>query len=163
MKKQRLPALLVFDFDGVLTDNRVLVMEDGREAVFCSRSDGLAFDMFRTVNLPVLILSTEKNKVVASRARKLRVSVIHGAKDKRQSLVEYCRRRKVNLQEVAFVGNDLNDLEVMGAVGFPICPADAHPKVLKLARVVLRAKGGFGVARELAEKVFGLRYQGAKV
>lgn len=163
----RLPSqlsieLVVFDFDGVLTNNRVLVMENGLEAVFCNRADGLAFDMLRAAKLPVLILSTEKNPVVSARAAKLRAPVLHGVGDKHQKLIEHCSEIRVNLSNVMFIGNDLNDLSAMGMVGYPIAVADAHPAVKNIAKIVLSTRGGDGVAREIAEKVLDLEYGGIK-
>lgn len=148
-----LPGLVVFDFDGVLTDNRVLVIDDGREAVFCNRSDGLGFDMLRKAGMPAVILSTETNRVVAARARKLRIPCIHGVDDKAGVLRDLCRERKVPLGRVLYVGNDINDLEAMKLVGWPACPADAHPRIRAMSRIRFKTKGGEGVARELAERL----------
>lgn len=149
-------ALLVFDFDGVLTDNRVLVMEDGTEAVFCSRADGLAFDALRRHGLPALILSTETNRVVQARATKLKVEALQSVRDKAIALREFCAARQIALAEVAFVGNDLNDLPVMRIVGHPVAVADAHPAVTRVARHVLKTSGGHGVAREIVEQLLQL-------
>ncbi|OEJ63837.1 KdsC family phosphatase [Magnetovibrio blakemorei] len=150
--------LLVFDFDGVLTDNRVYVLEDGHEAVACNRSDGLAFDMFRAIHLSTLILSTEKNPVVSARAKKLCVPVLQAVKNKRRTLIEHCASSSIDIKRVMFIGNDLNDISVMSCVGFPVAVFDAHPKVKELACTVLSTAGGQGVAREIAEKTLGLDY-----
>lgn len=150
--------LIVFDFDDVLTDNRVLIMENGLEAVSCNRAEGIAFEMLHAVDMPVMILSTEKNTVVAKRAAKLRVPVLQGIGDKRQALVEYCREAGVDLARVVFIGNDVNDISIMQMVGFPIAVADAHPAVKEVAWTVLATKGGEGVARELVEQVLNLEY-----
>ena len=152
------PQLLVFDFDGVLTDNRVLVFSDGTEAVFCSRGDGLGFDMLRKAEIPTLILSKEKNQVVSVRANKLQVPCLQGVSDKVQALRNYCRKKKISLNDVWYVGNDLNDLEVMKIVGVTASPADAHQQIRKLSQIKLRSPGGRGAARELVEEVLGLDY-----
>lgn len=151
--------LIVFDFDGVLTDNRVLVFEDGREAVYCNRSDGLGFDLFRLHNIRVLILSTEKHPVVAARAAKLKVPCLHGIDNKQTALMYYCVKEKVDPANVLYVGNDLNDLEAMQAVGHRACPADAHSSVKSVCEIVLQSRGGEGVAREVAEVVLKLGYE----
>ena len=151
--------LVAFDFDGVLTDNRVYVFEDGREAVVCNRADGLAFDMFRTAGMPTLILSTERNTVVAARAAKLRIPVVQGFHDKARALASYCQEGGIDLACVMFVGNDINDLAVMQMVGHPLAVADAHPAVKRAARTVLKARGGDGVAREIAETLLALLYE----
>lgn len=156
MQQNVLPALIVFDFDGVLTDNRVLVMQDGTEAVFCSRADGLGFDMFRKANIPVIILSTERNSVVTRRSEKLRVPCLQGIASKKMALEEYCQVHGLDLARVWFVGNDLNDLEVIRIVGRSLCPSDAHPIIRNLCHTALCSRGGEGVAREIAEVVLGL-------
>lgn len=150
--------LIVFDFDGVLTDNRVLVTEDGKEAVLCNRADGLGFDMFRAANISAVIVSTERNPVVTRRAEKLRVPVLQNVADKSSTLVEHCRTAGIDLARVMFVGNDINDLAAMRLVGIPVAVADAHPAVLDVARIVLSSKGGDGAAREVAEAVLCLPF-----
>lgn len=143
--------LIVYDFDGVMTDNRVLVLEDGTEAVFVSRSDGWAVGRIRDAGIPQLILSTEQNPVVAARARKLRIPVIHGSTDKAAALRGYTAEHGIDLEHCVFVGNDVNDLEVMAIVGLPVAPADSHPSVLAAAAHVLTAKGGAHAIREFYE------------
>ena len=152
------PDLIVFDFDGVLTDNRVLVFDDGGEAVLCNRSDGLAFDLFRKEKIPALILSTEKHPVVAARARKLKTPCIQGVADKKLALKKYCARAGIKLDAVMYVGNDVNDLAVIQIVGHRVCPSDAHPRVRAICETVLHSRGGDGVARELAEQVMRLQF-----
>jgi len=160
MKPKKItPKLIVFDFDGVLTDNRVLVFDDGCEAVFCNRADGLAFDLFRREGIPTLILSTEKHPVVTARAKKLKVPCLHGIGDKKAVLQKYCRKASIRLEDVLYVGNDLNDLPAMRMAGHRVCPADAHPEVRAVCQTVLRSRGGEGVARELAEKVMRLQFE----
>lgn len=151
--------LVAFDFDGVLTDNRVLVMENGLEAVFCNRSDGLAFDLMRNADLPAIIISTESNAVVSQRAEKLRLQVFQSVTNKKKTLEDYCVSSCIDLERVVFVGNDVNDLLVMQIVGFPIAVADAHPSVKSIAYAVLDTKGGYGVVREIVETLLGLSYR----
>ena len=145
------PALLVFDFDGVLTDNRVWVFEDGEEAVSCSRADGLAFDMLRDAKIPAIILSTEKNPVVSQRGKKLQIDVLQAVADKAGALAKYCGARGITLEEVVYIGNDLNDLPAMRIVGCAVAVADAHPVVKERAHLILLTSGGQGVAREIVE------------
>lgn len=152
--------LIAFDFDGVLTDNRVLVFSDGDEAVICNREDGLAFDTFRAFGLRAIILSTERHGVVAARAWKLRIPVLQAQADKSAALAEYAGSNDIDLKNVMFVGNDVNDLKVMGCVGFPVAVADAHPLVKSCACIVLKRRGGAGVAREIAEDILALDIAG---
>ena len=147
--------LIVYDFDGVMTDNRVIVFQDGTEAVIVNRADGLGVDSFRGLGIPQLILSTETNPVVKARAAKLRIEVIASCKNKKNALENYCIQNGYDLNRVLYIGNDLNDLEVMQIVGFPVAPADAHPKIKKIAKLITEAKGGEGVIKELSDYMNG--------
>jgi YrbI family 3-deoxy-D-manno-octulosonate 8-phosphate phosphatase len=142
----------VFDFDGVLTDNRVFVDEDGREMVCCHRGDGLAFDVLKQTHLQLFILSTETNLVVTRRGEKLRIPVFQSTKDKKSSLERLASEKNFSLGKTLFVGNDLNDYQVMQICGFSACPSDSHPKILEIATFSLNKKGGNGVVRELVEQ-----------
>jgi 3-deoxy-D-manno-octulosonate 8-phosphate phosphatase (KDO 8-P phosphatase) len=143
--------LIVYDFDGVMTDNRVFVTQDGKESVACNRGDGLGIDMIKGMSIPQIILSTETSNVVLQRAEKLGIFAIHGTGNKKNSLSSYCLKKDIFLKKVLYVGNDLNDMDVMRRVGFPICPADAHEKIRELSIHITKAKGGGGVVRELAD------------
>ena len=145
--------LLVLDFDGVMTDNRVLVMEDGREGVLCSRGDGFGFDLLRAINFPALVLSKEGNPVVGARCRKLKIPCEQGIGDKLPVLERLVRERGLALAQVAYMGNDLNDLDCMRACGVAIAPSDAHPAVLAIASVITNAQGGFGAVREICDLI----------
>jgi YrbI family 3-deoxy-D-manno-octulosonate 8-phosphate phosphatase len=150
--------MFVFDFDGVLTNNLVYLDQNGNESVRCSRSDGLAFDVLRKLNKPVFILSTEKNSVVKMRAKKLKIPVIQSSSDKVKSLKEITSRKGFSLKNILYVGNDLNDYQVMKLCGFSVCPADSHTKIKKISNIVLKTNGGNGVVRELLEDVFNLDF-----
>ena len=148
MKNIRLIAL---DFDGVLTDNRALIMENGTEAVFVNRSDGLAINILKGKGYKFIIISTEKNIVVEQRANKLCIPVISGVSDKKNILLKYCNNEDINLKDVFFIGNDINDVEVMKISGKAGCPNDAYESVKKHADIILKTNGGMGVVRELLE------------
>ena len=145
--------LIVYDFDGVMTDNRAIVFQDGTEAVIVNRSDGLGVERIRTLGIPQLILSTETNPVVKARADKLRLEVISSCEDKKMALINYCSQNRLDIEKVIYIGNDINDLEVMKIVGYPIAPTDAHPDITKIACLVTKAKGGEGVVKELADLI----------
>ena len=145
--------LLVFDFDGVFTDNRVLTDQNGVESVFCHRGDGLGIDMLRKMGQRMLILSTECNPVVAARAAKLRIPVAQGCRDKAAFLRDYLREEGITPAHTLFMGNDINDLSAMSVAGFAVAPADAHPAVLAVAHWVTKARGGQGAVRELCERL----------
>lgn len=141
--------MMVYDFDGVMTDNRVLITEDGKEAVFVNRADGLAVSAIRKMGIKQIIISTEKNKVVKVRADKLKIGVIQSVDDKKKVLSKYLKLRRINPENVVYIGNDLNDLPAMQIVGWPIAPADACREVKSIAKIVLGKKGGQGIIREL--------------
>ena len=143
--------LVAFDFDGVFTDNTVYVFQDGAEAVRCSRGDGLGLERLRALGLHLVIISTETNPVVSARARKLKMPCVQGCSDKRAVLEDFAREMGISLAEVAFVGNDVNDLSCLAAVGLPIVVQDAHQEVLLLGRYRTRAPGGRGAVREICD------------
>jgi len=143
--------LIVYDFDGVMTDNKVTVNENGIESVTCNRGDGLGIKMIKELGIDQLILSTEINKVVAKRAEKLRIDVIHGSTNKLESLLAHCNVRDIEMKDVVFIGNDINDLEVMKACGCSLCPSDSHKSILSISGKILKSRGGEGVVREFAE------------
>ncbi len=145
--------LVVFDFDGVFTDNTVWVGEDGRESVRCWRGDGLGLKSLERLGLEVAVLSTEENPVVGVRCRKLGVRCIQGSKDKGRSLCDLLRTLGVEPEQTAYVGNDINDAECLRMVALPIVPSDAHRTVLSLARWRTRAPGGFGAVREVCDRI----------
>ena len=147
---------IVLDFDGVLTDNRVWVDEDGRESVRCNRADGLAFDVLRTMELQLLILSTETNPVVRCRGKKLQVPVYQGTSDKVETLTRMASELGFDLKRTLYVGNDLNDYEAMKMCGTSACPSDSHPRILQISDIVLQTPGGGGVMREVVEQVLAL-------
>ena len=149
---ERIDAV-VFDFDGVLSDNYVYVDQLGVESVRCSRADGLAFDAFRKLGLRVIIVSTEANPVVAARAKKLKVPVIQGALNKADALRGLADDQDVNLSRLVYVGNDLNDYQAMQLCGYSACPADSHDRIKEIATFTLSKRGGEGVARALLEDV----------
>lgn len=148
---------LVTDFDGVHTDDSVLVGDDGREFVVVNRADGMGVGLLRRAGVPVLILSTETNPVVGARARKLGVEVRQGLADKASALLAWAADTGVELDRVAYLGNDVNDLACLELVGWPIAVPQSHPRVLAAARIVLGSSGGRGAVREVAERIIAAK------
>lgn len=145
--------MVVFDFDGVFTDDRVYVAEDGRESVVCSRGDGLGVARLRQHGVRMAVLSTESNPVVSARCRKLGLHCRQGLEDKGTALRVLVSEFGVDLAQVVFVGNDVNDLDCLRLARIGVAVADARPEVLALADWVLRCAGGRGAVRELCELV----------
>jgi|SRR3990167_996991 len=161
---------IVFDFDGVFTDNKVYLTESGIEMVRCDRSDGLGVAMLKKMlhghDVDIFILSTEKNAVVMHRAKKLGLDCIHGSQDKLNTLTHRLMQRFGSVSDrfdgVVFLGNDLNDVEVMRRVGYSYAPSDAHFAVKAIATEILEKKGGDGFVREFVEKFFCYRDEARK-
>ena len=145
--------LVVFDFDGVFTDNKVLVSEDGVESVWCDRSDSLGMNRLQQAGVPVLVISTERNAVVGARCRKMGIECFQGVENKRLALEHVLGQRGIHPANVVYVGNDLNDLDCMRLVGCGIAVADATPAVMHVARIVLKEKGGHGAVREVCDLI----------
>lgn len=146
---------VVLDFDGTQTDDKVLIDSDGREFVTVHRGDGLGIAALRKSGLPLLILSTEQNPVVAARARKLQIPVLHGIDRKDLALKQWCEEQGIAPERVLYVGNDVNDLPCFGLVGWPVAVASAHDVVRGAARAVTALPGGDGAIREIATWILG--------
>lgn len=159
--KRSLPRqidLLVFDFDGVMTDDRVWIDQDGHESVAANRRDGMGIAMLHKAGIPMVVLSTEPNPVVAARCRKLNLPFIQGLSDKAEALQRLLVERHLNPAHVVYLGNDINDLPCFSLVGFAVVVADAHPDAMPLADLILSHKGGHGAVRELCDLI--LSHQG---
>ena len=135
-------------------------MREGVESTFVNRSDGLAVALFKKLKIPQIIISTETNPIVSFRAEKLSIKVFNGVENKKKVLEKYCGKNKISLANVVFVGNDLNDFEVMSSVGFPVAPIDAHLEIKRIARYVTEVKDGFGVVRDLYDYVIANKLSG---
>jgi 3-deoxy-D-manno-octulosonate 8-phosphate phosphatase (KDO 8-P phosphatase) len=143
--------LIIYDFDGVMTDNKAIIFSDGTEGVIVNRSDGLAVKHIKAMGIPQVIISTEQNEVVLARAEKLGIPAVNNVWDKKERVLKYCAENKHALKNTIYLGNDLNDLEAMKIVGIPMCPLDAYPEIKKISKHRFAKKGGGGVIRELAD------------
>lgn len=146
-------ALVVFDFDGVMTDNTVLVNERGEESVRCSRADGWGIARLREAGVAMIVLSTEANPVVQARCEKLKLPCHQSHDDKAAFLSKFLRDGRIAAAQVVYVGNDVNDLECLKLVGHPVAVADSHPAILAVAKTVLTRRGGDGAVRELCDRL----------
>ena len=147
--------LIISDFDGVITDNRVWVNEEGMEYVAAYRSDSIGVQYLRTIGIDVMILSSEINRVVEARARKMGVEVIHGIglHDKGHVMREVLEQKNIKAENVIYIGNDLNDLPCFEVAGWSVAVADAYPEVIRAADHVLSRTGGHGALRELIDLI----------
>lgn len=146
--------LVAFDFDGVFTDNAVYVFDDGTEAVRCFRGDGIGLNKLKKAGIETVIISTETNPVVTARSKKLGIRCIQGCNDKLNVLRSIAEQSGISLEYVAFVGNDINDLDCLKSVGLPVVVADSMEDVKPYAKVVLTNKGGNGAVREFCNMIW---------
>jgi 3-deoxy-D-manno-octulosonate 8-phosphate phosphatase (KDO 8-P phosphatase) len=149
--------LVVFDFDGVFSDNRVWTNDRGEESVACFRGDSAGLRRLDEVGVDYFILTSETNDAVLARARKIGAECIRGIDDKLPVLTAELEQRGVALDVTAYVGNDINDAECLAAVGLPVVPSDAWAEVMLLAGMVLTRAGGHGCVREFCDAVWNAK------
>jgi len=151
--------LVCFDFDGVFTNNKVIVNEDGKESVVCSRSDGLGLDKLKKLKIPIYILSSEKNNLVHARAAKLNINCLNNISSKIDVLKEICNKLNIEISSVLYLGNDINDLSCLMEVGFPVIVRDAHSDLKKYGYYMTNNSGGNGAVREICDLIYDARNQ----
>jgi 3-deoxy-D-manno-octulosonate 8-phosphate phosphatase (KDO 8-P phosphatase) len=129
----------------------VYVFEDGSEAVRCFRSDGIGLQKLGRLGIESVIISTESNPVVSARARKLKIRCIQDCPDKRAVLEDIAQENNITLNEIAFVGNDINDLPCLECVALPIVVQDAYQDIVPIALYQTKNPGGHGAVREVCD------------
>lgn len=155
--RARAIRLVVSDVDGVLTDAGVYYSGAGEELKRFSMRDGMGVELLRDAGIATAWMTREHSPIVAARAKKLRIEQLwSGQQDKREALPQLVTELGLPLQAVAYIGDDVNDLGVLGWVaeaGLAVCPADAVPKVAMVAHFVTSARGGHGAFRELCDLI----------
>jgi N-acylneuraminate cytidylyltransferase len=146
-------SALVLDFDGVFTDNRVIIFENGQEAVICNRGDGMGLENLKNFNLPIMVLSKETNSVVKKRCNKLGLDFIQGSDNKLDTLKKWLKHISATPENAIYIGNDENDIPCLEFVGCPITVRDAHVKAKNASKITLKSKGGFGAIREISDLI----------
>jgi 3-deoxy-D-manno-octulosonate 8-phosphate phosphatase (KDO 8-P phosphatase) len=149
LSKQVLPKIILTDFDGCLTDDRVWLNQDGEEFIAANRKDGLAINRLKKLGITVVITSTETNKVVSARAQKLGIEALQGLTDKVASIDNYLSKSNYSWKDCWYIGNDVNDLGAIKKAKFSLCPSDAVKSVRKVVDQKLKTKGGYGILEEL--------------
>lgn len=155
-KKLQQIKLLALDFDGVLTDGTVYVDQEGREMVRCSRRDSMGILLLKKHGIDVVVVSKETNPVVAIRCKKMGVRCIQGINDgsgKREALRTYMKEKGFTADDVAYMGDDVNDIAVDDAVGVMISVADGYELLCNIASYVTHARGGEHAVREVCEMI----------
>ena len=150
--------LLAMDFDGVLTDNKVFIDEDGKEMVICDRSDSLGIKMLKKEKkeIGIIVISKETSKVVKARCEKLHIEYMTGIDDKLEALKGIIEKRNLKFENVAYIGNDVNDIECIQNSGIGVAVADSVSQVLQVADIVTTKKGGHGAVREFCDLLLHL-------
>src|SRR5213594_4574430 len=155
--------LFAMDVDGVLTDAGMYYSESGEELKKFNTRDGMGIKLLQAAGLVTALITMEETKLVTRRAEKLAIPEVHqGARHKPAAMREVVARHGLTLQQVAYIGDDVNDLEVLNAVGFSAAPADALPVVRNAVEYVCRQKGGEGAVREVADLILAAQ-AGSKV
>lgn len=148
---------IIFDFDGVFTDNSVTVSQEGVESVKCWRSDGLGLSRLKELGIKLFIFSTEANPVVSVRAQKLKIGCRQNLDDKASAVKDFSKEFNIPLDKIAFVGNDINDIPALQIVGFPIAVNDAYPDILPYVKFQTEKCGGYGAVREVCDLIYNTK------
>jgi len=149
--------LVLTDIDGVWTDGGMYYDQTGNEWKKFHTYDSAGVLFCHKLNIPVGIITGENTEIVKRRAEKLKVDFLYmGVADKLSCALKICKKIDISLNEVAFIGDDLNDIELLKAVKYAGVPASAPEYIKKLANVKLKKNGGEGVFREFIEKLFNI-------
>jgi YrbI family 3-deoxy-D-manno-octulosonate 8-phosphate phosphatase len=148
---------VIFDFDGVFTDNAVYIDQNGNETVKCSRLDGIGLAMLRQLKIPMIVISSEVNEVVLKRCEKLQIAAVNGVSDKIFEAKKWANNNNIEINNICFLGNDINDEPLLDIVGYPFIVQDAVHSIISKGYSILNASGGHGAVRELCELIKGDR------
>ena len=149
---------VVLDVDGVLTDGGMYYGLEGEELKKFNSRDGMGVRLLRDAGIEVAIITGENSQAVARRAEKLKIGEVHlGIEEKLPVLQDFASRKGLDASEIAYMGDDVNDLLCLGWVGLPAAPADAMPPVLSIAQLITERRGGEGAVRELADQILSSR------
>ena len=141
-----------FDFDGVMTDDTVIIDENGKESIPCSRADGMGVSLLKKIGINIVVLSTEKNPVVSARCKKLDIECYQNLGfNKKELMVSYLKERNIFVENTVYMGNDINDIECMRIAGCAVAPHNAISEVKNIAHIITQKSGGNGAVRELCD------------
>ena len=149
------PKLILTDIDGVWTDGGMYHDNIGNEFKKFNTYDSAGVLFCRKLKIPIGILTGEDTLMVENRAKKLKVDFLfQGVKDKLSTAISICEKLQINIKDVAYIGDDLNDITLLKAVGFSACPSSSPIYIKKIVHTVLTKNGGEGVFREFIEFLF---------
>lgn len=156
MKISNKITLLISDFDGVFTDNSVYINENGIESVRCCRADGIGIKKLIKSGVSFIVCSSEEIDCATSRAKKIGFSAYLGINDKGKFINNYLEEHSIEPKNVAYIGNDVNDLTAFEAVGYTIAVKDSYPEILSKANKILDVSGGYGAVREACNHIMDI-------
>ena len=146
--------LIVSDIDGVWTNGEFYYSNDGDIIRKFTTRDSYGVSLCRLANIPILIVSSEKNEMVERRMEKLNIDLVElGIRNKLKVITSYCNKFNIGLKEVAYIGDDMNDYHILNKVGVFACPGDSYHLIRDAANIVLKTSGGGGVFREFVEQI----------
>ena len=150
----KLPKIVLTDIDGVWTDGGMYYDQMGNELKKFNTSDSVGVMFLQHLNIPVGIITGEDTLIVKRRAEKLGINHLYmGVKDKLSVAKELCKQLNINLEDIAYIGDDINDLRLLRSVGIASCPADSPEYIKKECKIQMKTKGGDGVFREFVEMI----------
>lgn len=146
--------MLVMDVDGTMTDGKVLYTANGEDAKRFSVRDGMGIELLKKAGIKTAILTSETSGIVTTRAEKLKIDcVMLGSRNKKLDLVQLAEKFSLNLEEIAYIGDDVNDIQPMQIAGVSVCPSDSAASVIEISHYICKQKGGDGAVREFAEMI----------
>ena len=158
-KKCKKIKMILTDVDGVLTDGGMYYSTHGDVMKKFNSKDGMGINILRKKNISTIIVTKEKTDIVKKWAKKMNVTKVYDGVLKKELILEkICKSFKISEKEIAFVGDDVNDLELMKKVGFSVTPKDGNNAVKKIADYVTKAKGGHGAVREITDLIIKAKY-----
>ena len=150
--------VVITDVDGVLTDGGMFYSTNGEMLKKFNTRDGMGVEILRNNNIPVIIMTRENSKIVISRAKKLLITDVNvGIKKKEMLLPKICKKYQINKENIAYIGDDINDLEILREVGFSASPSDGITIIKKESDYICKARGGEGVLREVADLIISYK------
>ena len=153
-KKLKKIRLVISDVDGVLTDGCMYYSQMGEKLKKFHTRDGMAVELLLEREIPVILITKENSSIVKSRAKKIRITKLYsGIKFKEKKLKEICDKFSVTPKEIAYIGDDVNDINIMKMVGHSFCPSDSVFKIMQISNYVCKSKGGEGVLREVTDLI----------
>jgi len=150
--------LVLSDIDGVLTDGGMYYSASGEQLKKFNTKDGMGVELLLKNKIKTVFITKEKSKISIKRAKKLNSKIYTGIIQKENLLPNICLQFKVTKNEIAYIGDDINDLEIMKAVGVSAAPRDASEYVKKNANYVCKLQGGHGAFREIADFILSAKF-----